>query len=122
MNHANLPDSFEVGLINQFKGEATARGLRGRTVEDGACCYARSDKLWLADPDGLAWEGFHTRAAHESFGVDDITDAEIRDLRAAVETAGLVGPRALGLDLGRRYNGPLRERSMGPEEPRNGTV
>ncbi len=69
-----------------FTGEATARGLRGRTVEGGACCYARSDKLWLADPDGLAWEVFHTRAAHESFGVDDITDLEIRDL-ATVSTS-----------------------------------
>lgn len=71
--------------LTAFKGEATARGLRGRTVEDGACCYARSDKLWLADPDGLAWEGFLTHGPHESFGVDDITDAEIRDL--ATESA-----------------------------------
>ena len=63
-----------------FKEGATARGLRGRTVEDGACCYARSDKLWLADPDGLAWEGFHTHGSHGSFGVDDIDDTDIRAL------------------------------------------
>ena len=24
------------------------------------CCYARSDKYWLTDPDGVAWEQFHT--------------------------------------------------------------
>jgi hypothetical protein len=24
------------------------------------CCYARSDKHWVTDPQGLAWEHFHT--------------------------------------------------------------
>ncbi len=25
-----------------------------------ACCYARSDKYWIQDPQGVAWESFHT--------------------------------------------------------------
>lgn len=25
-----------------------------------ACCYARSDKYWITDPQGIAWEAFHT--------------------------------------------------------------
>jgi catechol 2,3-dioxygenase-like lactoylglutathione lyase family enzyme len=24
------------------------------------CCYARSDKYWITDPQGIAWETFHT--------------------------------------------------------------
>ena len=28
----------------------------GRTI----CCYARSEKSWIADPDGILWEAFHT--------------------------------------------------------------
>lgn len=24
------------------------------------CCYARSDKHWITDPQGIAWETFHT--------------------------------------------------------------
>lgn len=24
------------------------------------CCYARSDKLWTEDPQGVRWENFHT--------------------------------------------------------------
>jgi catechol 2,3-dioxygenase-like lactoylglutathione lyase family enzyme len=27
---------------------------------DQACCYARSDKYWVTDPTGIAWETFHT--------------------------------------------------------------
>jgi len=31
-------------------------------LDEGAttCCYARSDKYWLTDPQGIAWEQFHT--------------------------------------------------------------
>ena len=25
-----------------------------------SCCYARSDKHWVTDPQGIAWEHFHT--------------------------------------------------------------
>src|SRR6202047_2247925 len=25
-----------------------------------ACCYANSDKCWVTDPTGVAWETFHT--------------------------------------------------------------
>jgi len=25
-----------------------------------ACCYARSDKYWITDPQGIAWESFHS--------------------------------------------------------------
>jgi catechol 2,3-dioxygenase-like lactoylglutathione lyase family enzyme len=27
-----------------------------------ACCYARSDKYWTVDPQGIAWESYHTLA------------------------------------------------------------
>lgn len=31
------------------------------TKEEGvACCYAKSDKYWINDPSGIAWETFHT--------------------------------------------------------------
>src|SRR4051812_8530583 len=31
------------------------------TTETGtACCYAESNKHWLTDPQGIAWEAFHT--------------------------------------------------------------
>ena len=27
---------------------------------DADCCYARSDKYWTTDPQGIAWETFHS--------------------------------------------------------------
>lgn len=33
-----------------------------------ACCYAESDKHWVQDPAGIAWEAFHTLATVPVFG------------------------------------------------------
>jgi catechol 2,3-dioxygenase-like lactoylglutathione lyase family enzyme len=34
--------------------------IAGSEQLDTACCYARSDKYWTQDPQGIAWETFHT--------------------------------------------------------------
>lgn len=35
-----------------------------------ACCYAKSDKYWITDPQGIAWETFHSLDAIPVFGTD----------------------------------------------------
>jgi catechol 2,3-dioxygenase-like lactoylglutathione lyase family enzyme len=35
---------------------------------NAACCYARSDKHWATDPEGIQWEGFHSRGLLEDEG------------------------------------------------------
>lgn len=35
---------------------------------DIACCYARSDKHWVTDPTGIAWETFRTLGEVPVFG------------------------------------------------------
>ena len=32
------------------------------------CCYARSDKHWVLDPQGIAWEHFHTLDSAPGYG------------------------------------------------------
>ncbi|HEV2170578.1 MAG TPA: ArsI/CadI family heavy metal resistance metalloenzyme [Candidatus Binatus sp.] len=44
-----------------------------RTVVEqtnAACCYARSDKAWATDPNGLSWETFFTTGATTVYGED----------------------------------------------------
>ena len=40
-------------------------------VEDmgAACCYAKSDKYWVEDPQGIAWETFHSLGSIPVFGL-----------------------------------------------------
>ena len=33
-----------------------------------SCCYARSEKHWVTDPQGVAWEHFHTLGSIPVFG------------------------------------------------------
>jgi Glyoxalase/Bleomycin resistance protein/Dioxygenase superfamily len=49
------------------------QSLQTSVVEqkDAACCYAKSDKYWVNDPQGIAWETFHTLDAIPVFGGDD---------------------------------------------------
>ena len=39
-------------------------------LEEGAttCCYARSEKSWIADPDGIVWEAFFTNGEATAYG------------------------------------------------------
>ena len=36
----------------------------GRTT----CCYARSEKSWISDPDGIVWETFYTDGESTAYG------------------------------------------------------
>ncbi len=42
----------------------------GNIVEQGqtACCYARSEKSWIDDPAGIAWETFFTTGETTHYG------------------------------------------------------
>ena len=45
-------------------------------LEEGhtTCCYAQSEKAWIADPQGLPWEAFLTTGASTVYGTDlDLT-------------------------------------------------
>jgi catechol 2,3-dioxygenase-like lactoylglutathione lyase family enzyme len=50
-------------------------------IEEGqtVCCYAQSEKAWIADPQGVPWEAFLTTGASTVYGTDldlsPITDA-----------------------------------------------
>ena len=36
--------------------------------QQASCCYAKSDKYWVQDPQGVAWEAFHTLGEVPVFG------------------------------------------------------
>ena len=51
---------------------ATLQDADAKLVEENnqACCYARSDKYWVTDPTGIAWETFHTLGSAPVYGED----------------------------------------------------
>ena len=51
----------------------------GAVIEQGetACCYAQSEKSWIDDPAGIAWETFHSTGESTTYG-DGSGDNEAR--------------------------------------------
>ena len=49
---------------------ARLRAADRPVLEEGAttCCYARSEKSWIADPQGVVWETFHTTGEAVDYG------------------------------------------------------
>ncbi|TNE33930.1 MAG: glyoxalase/bleomycin resistance/dioxygenase family protein [Alphaproteobacteria bacterium] len=36
------------------------------------CCYAKSEKSWILDPQGVAWETFYTHGESPVYGADNV--------------------------------------------------
>ena len=53
-----------------------AAGEEMLSQEATTCCYARSNKHWITDPQGLPWETFHTLGSAPTFGADRETSSE----------------------------------------------
>ncbi len=46
--------------LQTLKAQAQEADMALLDEGETTCCYARSDKYWLTDPQGIAWEQFHT--------------------------------------------------------------
>lgn len=59
VDHFGIQAADADGLA-ALKARADAASLKLDDQGETACCYARSEKYWITDPQGLAWEHFHT--------------------------------------------------------------
>ena len=46
--------------LADLKARATSADMALLDEGETTCCYARSEKHWVTDPQGIAWEHFHT--------------------------------------------------------------
>ena len=46
--------------LEALAGQLQQADLQTHAEKDIGCCYARSDKYWVTDPAGVAWETFHS--------------------------------------------------------------
>ena len=61
--------------LKEIEGRLAAAELPTLAQTGAACCYARSDKHWSLDPQGVAWESFHTLGQIPVFGADTAAKA-----------------------------------------------
>lgn len=53
-------------------------------IEEGeaSCCYARGEKNWIDDPQGVSWETFLTTGTSTVYGTDEIKPKSMKQAEA----------------------------------------
>jgi hypothetical protein len=67
VDHLGIQTDTEEELT-ALKARAQAAQLALHGEGETSCCYARSEKYWVTDPQGIAWEQFNTLADIPLFG------------------------------------------------------
>lgn len=73
--------------LAELKARAEAADMALLDEGETTCCYARSDKHWITDPQGIAWEHFHSLGNIPVFSEDNKEEA-------ATESSACCAPRA----------------------------
>ena len=100
VDHLGIQTDTEEELV-ELKARAEAADMTLLDVGETSCCYARSDKYWLTDPQGIAWEQFHTLASIPLFSEGASTG---QDTAAAC----CAGDAPRGMSIGMAIQGATR--------------
>jgi hypothetical protein len=81
-------DHLGIQAENEAELEAIGSQLAQADVstlaqKGASCCYAKSDKYWTIDPQGIAWESFHTLGTVLVFGEEGRAPARKPEEKAA---------------------------------------
>jgi catechol 2,3-dioxygenase-like lactoylglutathione lyase family enzyme len=84
VRHLGIQVENEVELAEVY---GRLKQADGPVLEEGAttCCYAKSEKSWIADPQGVSWETFLTTGESTTYGGG--TDAAAPESHAATKPA-----------------------------------
>jgi catechol 2,3-dioxygenase-like lactoylglutathione lyase family enzyme len=69
VNHLGLQVESDEEL-RAMHGQLNAADAELVQENEQPCCYAKSDKYWVTDPTGIAWETFHTLGSIPVYGKD----------------------------------------------------
>jgi hypothetical protein len=88
VNHLGLQADSEEELGEIGAHFAAADQATTVAEPDAHCCYAVSNKHWVQDPQGIAWEAFHTLDSIPTFSPETETAASAGCCESTDATAG----------------------------------
>ena len=56
------------GELVALREQMSAANITTHSDGETTCCYAKSEKSWVEDPNGVAWEAYHTMEDARIFG------------------------------------------------------
>ena len=69
LNHLGFQVDSDEELM-ALRAQVERAEIAAEDQADAQCCYARGDKYWITDPQGIAWETFHSLASIPVYGAD----------------------------------------------------
>ena len=66
VNHLGLQTDSDEEL-EVLHDQLEQADVAAQSEQNVGCCYARSNKYWVTDPTGIAWETFHTLGSVPTF-------------------------------------------------------
>ena len=96
---------------------ARLKNVDATVFEEGktTCCYAKSEKSWISDPQGLAWETFLTTGESTTYGGG--SDAAGIWLTSKVSCRWSLSTTALSRSVPNGFSMMMRERSTKSAAP-----
>ena len=88
----------DAGELAELEARAQAADLALFDEGETSCCYAQSEKHWVTDPQGIAWEHFHTLANIPVF-------SERQPQQEPTRAAACCAPTTRGKPVGIAVNG-----------------
>jgi len=67
LNHLGV-EVFEADEVTTATERLKEAGLASLVEDESTCCYAKQDKVWAIEPDGLRWEWYRVLEDSDSFG------------------------------------------------------
>jgi len=70
LNHLGV-EVFEQDDVDQAATRLAAEGIEESREEEKTCCYAKANKVWSIDPQGMRWEWYRVLEDTEQFSEGD---------------------------------------------------
>ncbi len=77
LNHLGV-EVFEDADVHAATDRLKVSGLVDSVEDEQTCCYAKQNKVWAIDPQGMRWEYYRIVEDSETFGSDTTTETTPR--------------------------------------------
>jgi catechol 2,3-dioxygenase-like lactoylglutathione lyase family enzyme len=73
LNHLGV-EVFDDGEVTAATERLKASGMDHLVEDETTCCYAKANKVWAREPDGLRWEWYKVLEDSATFGSQPAAD------------------------------------------------
>jgi catechol 2,3-dioxygenase-like lactoylglutathione lyase family enzyme len=78
LNHLGV-ECFEQADVTAATMRLKHAGIADAEETESTCCYAKQNKVWSRDPQGMRWEWYKVLEDSDTFGADRTADAAAAD-------------------------------------------